>query len=225
MNLLEVEKQVLPYLIKLAESPLVQSELQATKVAILNIVEAEAARAIPFGLRTIALILRWIIKRIKGACLFMKTKFDLQKFADEEVTTADTDESSIETATVGAAEESTVTTGIVIINVQDSSGTAMEGATVSYNVNAIACTGTTDTNGQLTVEELPAGTYTFTATLDGYASDTVEVTVVAGETATGTIVLTAETTTDTSSLDSTLDSAIASAASATELSDVAEAVA
>jgi hypothetical protein len=72
----------------------------------------------------------------------MRTKFDLQRFADEEVaavevTTADTAELSIEAATVEAAEESTVTTGTVSINVQDSSGAALEGATISYTVNAI----------------------------------------------------------------------------------------
>jgi hypothetical protein len=138
----------------------------------------------------------------------MRTKFDLQRFADEEVAIVDTAESSSETATVEAAEESTVTTGTVTITVQDSSGAALEGATISYTVNAIACDGTTDENGQLTVEELPAGIYTFTAVMDGYTSNTVDVTVTAGETVIGTIALTKEETSVTEEIKDAAETAI-----------------
>jgi len=121
------------------------------------------------------------------------------------------------------ADDETVVTGSVTITVQDSSGTALEGATVSYTVDSVVCDATTDANGQVTVEGLEVATYTFTAELDGYTSNTADVTVVADETVDGTIALTAETTTST--LDSALDSAIASATSADSLDDVADAVA
>jgi len=62
MDIEEVEKKVLPYLIKLAESPPVQVELQAARVAIINVIEQEVIRSIPYGLRTIARLLRWTIK-------------------------------------------------------------------------------------------------------------------------------------------------------------------
>jgi hypothetical protein len=71
MNILELEAKIDPIIIQIAESPLVQSELQAAKVAILNIAEAEAVRAIPFGLRIIARIWRWIIKKIEIGSVFI----------------------------------------------------------------------------------------------------------------------------------------------------------
>jgi len=199
MNLNEIAKQILPYLIELAESPPVQAKTKAVLVAILNVIEDELVKSIPYGLRTIARILRWIYINFKGVYLSMK--FNLQRFADEETTTstettADTETVAAEVAAdeAEATEDSTVTTGSVTITVQDGDGNPIEGATISYTVNSATCDGTTDSNGQLAVSDLPAGTYTFEATKDGYASGAVEVTVVAAETATGTITLTAETT-------------------------------
>ncbi|MBP2657168.1 MAG: Carboxypeptidase regulatory-like domain [Firmicutes bacterium] len=190
MNQAQIE-QILEYL---AKSPFVQSELEAAKVAIFSFAEAEAKKAIPYGLRTIARIMRWVIKKIKGVCLAMKMKFNLQRFADEEVTATDT----------VTAETENVTTGVATITVTDSSGNVLEGVTLAYTVNSISCDATTDSNGQATVEGLEAGTYTFNATLDGYTSNSVDVIVVAGSTVTGTITLTVETTTTTTEGESTV---------------------
>ena len=78
----------------------------------------------------------------------------------------------------------------------------------------------------MAVSDLPAGTYTFEATKDGYASGNVDVEVVAAETVNGVITLTTETTTtDTTTLNTALSSAIATATSADSLDDVVDAVA
>jgi hypothetical protein len=173
MNLLEVEKQVLPYLIKLAESPPVQAEIQAAKAAILNIVEAEAARAIPWGLRTIARILRWIIKKAKGTRKIMS--------------------------------------GSANIIVQNSTG-VLEGATVSYVYNSLACEATTDSTGVATVSGLDAGTYTFTAALTGYTSASIDLTVADDITVTGTITLTEEESTVSEKIEDAAEEAATTAA-------------
>jgi len=171
MDIDEIEKQVLPYLIKLAESPPVQAELQAARVAIINVIEAEAAKAVPFGLRTIARLLRWTKKNIKRMCFSMKTNFNLQRFADTETTS----------------------TGAVTITVQNSAETVLPGATVSVTISDVTTTATTGTDGTATFSNLVAGSQTFTATLDGYTSNTATVTVEAGDTVTGTITLVATT--------------------------------
>ena len=62
MNQIQVE-QIIEYL---AKSPFVQSEFEAAKVAIFSFAEAEAKKAIPYGLRTISRFLRWIYKKLKG---------------------------------------------------------------------------------------------------------------------------------------------------------------
>jgi len=165
MDIEEVEKQVLPYLIKLAESPPVQAELQAARVAIINVIEQEVARSIPYGLRTIARLMQWINKKL-GACSTME-----KKFADNDVTS----------------------TGAVTITVQNSTETVLSGATVSVTISYVTTTATTGTDGTATFSDLAVGSQTFTATLDGYTSNTVDVTVEAGNTVTGTITLVATT--------------------------------
>jgi len=80
------------------------------------------------------------------------------------------------------------------ITVQNSTGTILYGVTVSYLVNAVKVEGTTDTNGQLVIAGLDAGTYTFTAAVSGYTSASVDLTIEDADIA-GTITLTAETTT------------------------------
>ncbi|MBP2642160.1 MAG: hypothetical protein H6Q67_47 [Firmicutes bacterium] len=165
MNLEEFEKQVVPELIKLAESPPVQAELEAAKVAIFNAAEREVAQAIPWGLRTIARLLRWINKKIKGVFFIMDNKFNLKADAD------------------------TTTTGNATITVQNSAETALAGAAVSVTINDIVITATTGTDGTVTFSDLAVGTQTFTAELDGYTTNTVDVTVEAGDTVAGTITL------------------------------------
>ena len=78
------------------------------------------------------------------------------------------------------------------ITVKNSEGTVLSGATISYVVSTVTVDGTTDTAGQLAISDLEAGTYTFTAILDGYISASVDVTVTADADVTGTITLEGE---------------------------------
>jgi len=223
----EQVEQIIEYL---AKSPFVQSEVEAAKVAIFSFAKAEAEAVIPYGLRTISRLLRWIYKKLKGVYLTMK--FNLQRFADEETTTsaettADAETVAAEVAAdeAEATEDSTVTTGSATITVKDSDGNALEGVALAYTVNSATCDGETDSNGQLTVSDLPAGTYSFAATLSGYASGSVDVTVVAAETATGTITLTAEsTTTEGESTVSTTTTDVSSAAETAAITSVISSV-
>jgi len=218
----EVEKQVLSYLIELAESPPVQAEIQAARVAILNIIETEAAKAVPWGLKTIARVMRWIYKKLKGAYLTMKMKFELQRFAEdsaaEEVAT--TAEGTDDTET---SETESTATGSATITVKDSDGNALEGVALVYTVNSSACEGSTDANGQITVTDLPVGTYSFAATLSGYASGSVDVTVTEGATATGEITITKETTEEESTV-STSTTDVSSAAETAAITSVISSV-
>ncbi|MBU2701195.1 hypothetical protein Ga0466249_002309 [Sporomusaceae bacterium BoRhaA] len=59
MNIPEIGRQISPYLIKLAESPPVQAEIEAVKAAIISIVENQS-------ISIFTRIMRWIIKKIKG---------------------------------------------------------------------------------------------------------------------------------------------------------------
>jgi hypothetical protein len=83
------------------------------------------------------------------------------------------------------------------ITVQDSTGTVLSGGTVSYSVNAVTVEGTTDTNGQLVIADLAAGTYEFKASLSGYTDASVDVAVDGTTDAAGTITMAAETTSAT----------------------------
>jgi len=159
MNIPEIEKQVLPYLIKFAESPPVQAEIEAAKAAIISIIESQS-------LSISKRIIRWIRNKIKRGNVKMTTT----------------------------------------ITVKNSEGTVLAGATISYVVSAVTVDGTTDTAGQLAISDLEAGTYTFTATLDGYTSASVDVTVTSDADTTGTIVLTTETTEEEATLSTITDS-------------------
>ena len=170
MDIAEVERRILPQLIKLAESPPVQAELEAAKAVILQVVEQEAAAAIPWGLRTIARLLWRINKISKGVFQIMGNKFNLQQFADESVATA---------------------TGNVVVTVQNSAETLLSGASVSVMIDSSSITAATGTDGTTTFSDLPAGTQTFTATMDGYTTNSTEVTVEAGDTVSVTITMSA----------------------------------
>lgn len=50
------------------------------------------------------------------------------------------------------------------------STTALSGVAIAYTVNGVSATGTTDSNGILSISGLPAGSYTFKGTLSGYDS-------------------------------------------------------
>jgi len=150
MNVVELEKQMLPYLIRLAESPPVQAEIEAAKTAIISIVENQSVSIFQR-------IIRWIRnKLIKG---------------------------------------DKIMSGTVNITVKNSEGTGLSGAAISYLVNASTVTGTTDSAGLFTVSDLPAGTYEFVASLNGYDSGNISLTVADDATAEGVITLTASTVT------------------------------
>ena len=102
------------------------------------------------------------------------------------------------------------------ITVHDSESAVLSGATVSYAVSGVTAEGTTDTAGQLEIEGLAAGTYTFTATLDGYTSASADVTLTDGTDATGTITMTKEV-----SVTSVIVSAVAAVAVTTLTEKVA----
>lgn len=84
------------------------------------------------------------------------------------------------------------------ITVQDSSGNALEGASVAYTADGTTNTKTTDSSGLVEITGLAAGTYTFTGSMSGYADNSVELTSSDDTTEVdGTIALTAESTTTT----------------------------
>jgi len=151
----------------------------------------------------------------------MKMKFELQRFAEdsvtEEVTT--TAEGTDDTET---SETESTATGSATITVKDSDGNALEGVAMDYTVNSATCDGETDANGQLAVTDLPVGTYTFAATISGYASGSVDVTVTEGATATGDITMTKETTEEESNVSNSTD--VSSAAETAAITSVISSV-
>jgi len=76
--------------------------------------------------------------------------------------------------------------GTIAGTVTDSStGLAIEGATVTDGTRS-AITGV---NGDYTIDDVPVGTYTVTASAAGYDDDSQSVTVIAGETSTADFTL------------------------------------
>jgi len=91
-----------------------------------------------------------------------------------------------ETSTADFALEPIPTTGTIAGKVTDSStGLAIEGATVTDGTRS-AITGV---NGDYTIDDVPVGTYTVTASAAGYDDDSQSVTVIAGETSTADFTL------------------------------------
>jgi len=93
------------------------------------------------------------------------------------------------------------------ITVQDSESAVLSGVAISYAVSGVTLEGTTDTTGLLEIEGLATGTYTFTATLDGYTSATADVILTDIADATDTITMNKEV-----SVTSVIVSAVASVA-------------
>lgn len=100
----------------------------------------------------------------------MGKQFNLQRFADESVTNG---------------------SGDVIVTVQNSAETLLSGAVVSVVVDGSTITVSTGTDGTTTLDDLPAGTQTVTAAMDGYTTNSAEVTVESGDTVSVTITLSA----------------------------------
>lgn len=78
--------------------------------------------------------------------------------------------------------------GGAVITVTDGDAPLSE-ATVSVTVNGAVQTATTNSSGVATFRNLSAGTYTFTASMTGYNSNSADVTVTNGAIATGVISL------------------------------------
>ena len=60
----------------------------------------------------------------------------------------------------------------ITITVKNIDGAALSGANVTYGVNGAPVTGTTDANGVYTASGLPAKSYAFTASINGYVAQT-----------------------------------------------------
>jgi len=83
----------------------------------------------------------------------------------------------------------TLDTGYATITVTDSSGNALSGATVTVG----SVSGTTGSDGTVTLSGLTAGSNIVTVSLAGYTTATSTVTITEGTTATATVVLSAGT--------------------------------
>jgi len=85
---------------------------------------------------------------------------------------------------------------MLTLTIANAEGKFLEGATVSYEVNSVPVTATSDVNGQTSIDGLPTGNYTFTVSLSGYVDNTVTL-AVGSENGTGSVTLTAEVVTAT----------------------------
>jgi len=90
---------------------------------------------------------------------------------------------------VSEVEMYTLDTGYAIITVTDSSGNALSGATATVG----SVSGTTGSDGTVTLSGLTTGSNAITVSLAGYTTATSTVTIAEGTTATATVVLSAGT--------------------------------
>lgn len=79
------------------------------------------------------------------------------------------------------------TTGTISGRVNSTTGTALDGATVT--TQPASGTATTDVQGNYTIANVSPGAYTVTATRNGYSSGTATTTVIAGQTASANLSL------------------------------------
>jgi len=91
--------------------------------------------------------------------------------------------------TVDAAVTLAVSGGSATVTVTDTAGDAVSGATVTASSSSVQVTTTTDTSGDATFTNLPAGSYTFTATSGGDSITTQTATVSTDSTTTVTTTL------------------------------------
>jgi hypothetical protein len=104
----------------------------------------------------------------------------------------------------------------VKINVKNSAD-ILVGATVLYSGGEVSNTTITDSAGQATVSGLPAGAYTFTASMTGYTASSESVSLADGASSELTITLTAAATesTQVQAVETAVATAIATASSGT----------
>jgi len=177
MNLVELEKQLWPIVVRLAENPAVKAEMEAALIEIIKIAKIEGVKSLPVVFRIVLKVLTWINKNIKGAYKTMKRKFSLQRFSADNVTSDDT-----------------TTTGILVVTVQNSAESAISGASVTAVLGDVTVTGTTGTDGTASLSDVAAGTYALTIAADGYSSGSVDAVVTAGATSSTTVTLIATAT-------------------------------
>jgi hypothetical protein len=108
MNPIEIEKQIMPYLIKLAESPPVQAEIETAKTAIISIIESQS-------LSIFQRIVRWIRNKFtnkKGECINMadETTNTTATTTTEEATTLSTITDAAKDAAITTAATTLATT-------------------------------------------------------------------------------------------------------------------
>jgi len=182
----------------IAKSPFAQSEFEAVKVAIFNYAEAEAQKAIPYGLRTISRILRWIYKKFKG---------DVKIMSGIATISVNDGTNVLEGATVSyvvnnvTCEATTDSTGVATVTGLDAGNydftAALSGytsasvtlaitddATTAGTINLTAETTTTTTEGESTVSTISdaATTAAETAAITSLVSTSTETTTTIADT-------------------------------------------
>jgi len=85
---------------------------------------------------------------------------------------------------------------MLTLTIVNAEGKVLEGATVAYTVNSVPCSCVSDVNGQISIDGLPTGNYTFVVSLSGYVDNTITL-AVGSENVTGSVTLTAEVVTAT----------------------------
>jgi len=194
MNQTQLE-QLIEYL---AKSPFVQTEFESAKVAIFSFAEAEAKKAIPYGLRTISRLLRWIYKKLKG---------DVKIMSGIATITVNDGTNVLEGATITYAvggvscEATTDSTGIATIEGLDAGNydftatlsgytsasvtlAITDDATTAGTISLTAETTTTTTEGESTVSTISdaATTAAETAAITSLVSTSTETTTTIADT-------------------------------------------
>ena len=187
-------EQIIEYL---AKSPFVQSEFEAAKVAIFSFAEAEAKKSIPYGLRTISRILRWIYKIFKRKCFNM---------AGTATITVNDGTNVLEGATVSyvvnnvTCEATTDSTGVATVSGLDAGNYDFTAALSGYTSASVTLAITDDTTTTGTIS-LTAESTTTTTEEESTVSTITDAATAAAETAAITSLVSTSTETTTTIAD------------------------
>jgi len=162
----EQVEQIIEYL---AKSPFVQSEVEAAKVAIFSFAEAEAKKAIPYGLGTIFRILRWIYKKLKG---------DVKIMSGIATITVNDGTNVLEGATISyvvnnvTCEATTDSTGVATVTGLDAGNYDFTAALSGYTSASVTLAITDDTTTTGTISLTKETTTTTTTTEEASTTST-----------------------------------------------------
>ncbi|MBP2646200.1 MAG: putative invasin [Firmicutes bacterium] len=187
-------EQIIEYL---AKSPFVQSEMEAAKVAIFSFAEAETKRAIPYGLRTISRVLRWIYIKCKRKCFNMAGTATITVNDGTNVL-----EGAIITYAVGgvSCEATTDSTGVATVTGLDAGNYDFTAALSGYTSASVTLAITDDTTTTGTIS-LTAETTTTTTEGESTVSTISDAATTAAETAAITSLVSTSTETTTTIAD------------------------